>query len=104
WQNRRLDSGKIREQEDDWRNMLSGELPVLAMPLDFPRPARRSFAGNKLEFSIPQDLSRKLAGMAQQRNCTLNTLLFSIYSLLLNQYSGQDDLIKPFLVQPAFDD
>ncbi|HEX3048325.1 MAG TPA: condensation domain-containing protein, partial [Bacillota bacterium] len=98
WQNHRLESGQIKPLEEYWRNLLSGELPSLTLPLDFPRPTRRYFDGNTIEFTLPEDLSRGLERMAGQRNVTLNTLLLSLYSLLLNQYSGQDELIIGSLV------
>ncbi|HEX3043686.1 MAG TPA: amino acid adenylation domain-containing protein, partial [Bacillota bacterium] len=98
WQNHRLESGQIKSQEDYWRNLLSEELPSLTLPLDFQRPTRRCFVGNTLEFTLPEDLCRKLNAVAGERNVTPNTLFLSVYSLLLNQYSGQNDLIIGSLV------
>ncbi|MCP5105018.1 MAG: amino acid adenylation domain-containing protein, partial [bacterium] len=43
WQERRGASRRLREQETFWRRQFPGEIPVLDLPVDFPRPAVQRF-------------------------------------------------------------
>ncbi|MGZ4112778.1 MAG: amino acid adenylation domain-containing protein, partial [Tumebacillaceae bacterium] len=45
WQNGRLENGALAEAEAYWLEKLSGELPVLELPLDHPRPPIRQAKG-----------------------------------------------------------
>ncbi|UCH88669.1 MAG: hypothetical protein JSV49_10515, partial [Thermoplasmata archaeon] len=38
WYNQLIQSGGLEEQEEFWLDTLHGELPVLNLPLDYPRP------------------------------------------------------------------
>ncbi len=93
WQHRMLESEYIKRQKEYWNNMFSGTIPVLNMPLDFKRGNMQTFNGNSIKFDIPPIIVEKLERMAKEQKVTLNILLFSIYSLLLNKYSGQTDIV-----------
>ncbi|MGF6593127.1 amino acid adenylation domain-containing protein [Pseudomonas sp. 2835] len=92
WQRRWLEAGEQARQLDYWRAQLGDEHPVLALPLDYPRPPRPGQAGARHEFNVPQGLAEQLRGAARQHNITLFMLLLSGFGLLLQRYSGQDDI------------
>ncbi|MGX5763543.1 condensation domain-containing protein, partial [Brevibacillus parabrevis] len=46
WQCQRRET--LQSQEKYWLDLLQGELPVLNLPLDHPRPPLQSFAGDKI--------------------------------------------------------
>ena len=98
WQNQQLNGGKIKHQEEFWFEALKGQLPVLKMPLDFNRNDLRSSVGKISKFEIPENLSASLVALARKYDVTLNTLLLSVYSLMLNKYSGQSEIIIGSLV------
>ncbi|MCY7858964.1 non-ribosomal peptide synthetase [Bacillus sonorensis] len=93
WQNARLESEVYREQEAYWLKQLSGELPVLQLPADKPRPQIQSFAGDILEISAGARLNEKLKELAQETGTTLFMVLLAAYQTLLSRYSGQEDII-----------
>ncbi|QMV44170.1 non-ribosomal peptide synthetase [Cohnella cholangitidis] len=107
WQREMLESDGYRQQKQFWLIQLSGELPLLNMPVDYARGDRKAFNGNTLHASISAELKSKLERLAQQRNMTLNSLLFSVYAWMLSQRSGQNDLVVGTLVagrnQPHLD-
>ena len=37
-----------------WKEKLSGDLPVLSMPTNYPRPAIQSFSGNEIRQSADE--------------------------------------------------
>ena len=93
WQNKLLRDGAFQAQGDYWRDVLGEALPVLNMPLDYRRTPNRTFAGAKLTFNLSKVQRERMEKLARIRQTTLNTLAFSIYALLINQFSAQDDLI-----------
>jgi tyrocidine synthetase-3 len=93
WQHYCLTSGKLKEQENYWLNCFSGELPVLRMPTDYPRPSIQQFAGNTISFHFNRQLSQSLNQLMRKTGTTLYMMVLAIYSILLSKYSGQEDII-----------
>ncbi|MCP4155930.1 MAG: amino acid adenylation domain-containing protein, partial [bacterium] len=52
WQNSSTHKQLVKEQEEYWTRLFSGELPVLNLPTDYPRPAIQSFDGNIVSFEL----------------------------------------------------
>lgn len=98
WQNQLFQTEVFKKQESYWLKELEGPIPVLKMPLDFPRPAVRTFEGDTVRFTMDKDQVAKLDIFARKHEVTRNILLFAAYGLLMNQYSGQDDIIIGSLV------
>ena len=76
-----------------WLEKLGGELPVLNLQLDKPRPIRQTLNGSTLFLSFKRDVCAKLRALARANNTTLYTTLLSIFQSFLNRISGQDDII-----------
>lgn len=66
---------------------------MLDLPLDYPRPPARSFAGGRVHLELDSSLTRKMAKLAQRTGTTLYMLLLAAYSTMLSRLSGQDDII-----------
>ncbi|RPK22202.1 non-ribosomal peptide synthase/polyketide synthase [Paenibacillus xylanexedens] len=93
WQHSEAYGQLIQPQKEYWLEQLSGELPVLELPTDFPRPAVQSFDGRTVKFDIGKERTEKLKELAARTGTTLYMVLFSAYSILMHKYSGQEDLI-----------
>lgn len=93
WQREWLKEEQLEKQLAYWREQLAGELPVLQLPTDFPRPAEQSFRGADLRWALPPALTDRLNQLSQQEGATLFMTLLAAYQLLLSRYSGQTDLI-----------
>ena len=93
WQNKFLKSKNMLAQEDYWLEQLSGEIPVLNLPLDYVRPAVKSFIGDKIRFVLDVDLTKKLRKISMETGTTLYMTLLSSINILLMQYTGQEDII-----------
>jgi amino acid adenylation domain-containing protein len=74
-----------------WQQQLSGELPVLHLPTDRPRPAVQTYRGNVHVLPLTAALTEQLKALSKQAGVTLNTLLLAAFQTLLNRYTGQDD-------------
>lgn len=88
-----IESARGQELLDYWRNELSGDLPILNLPLDYPRPQRPGLRGSSHRFRIPSELSSRLRDLAKRLRVTPFVLTMSIFKVLLRRVSGQNDLI-----------
>ena len=93
WQNQLLDSPVMQTHEAYWLTTLAGELPVLQLPTDRPRPAHQQFSGASIEFALDEALVAQLTGIAQRTGGTLFMMMLAAYQVLLSKYAGQEDLI-----------
>jgi amino acid adenylation domain-containing protein len=93
WQLRMLAGPEGERLEAYWRQQLSGELPVLNLPIDRPRPPVRTFRGIAHPLVLGEDLTRGLRAVAREYGTTLYTVLLAALTVLLHRYSGDDDLL-----------
>lgn len=93
WQRDWFASGVVAKQLAFWTQTLAGELPVLALPTDQPRPAVQTLRGDFLRVEIPPDLTRELAALARQESASLFMVLLAAFNVLLYRYSGQQDIL-----------
>ena len=76
-----------------WRQQLSGTLPVLELPTDYPRPAIQTYHGARAHFQLSADLTESLKALSQQEDATLFMLLLAAFQIVCARHSGQEDLI-----------
>ena len=87
------DSGEYAEQLEYWMDRLNGDLPILELPFDNPRPALQTYDGKALTLVLPSDLRDALQKVGRKEKATLFMTLFSAFIVLLHRYSGQGDII-----------
>ncbi|MDP1512981.1 amino acid adenylation domain-containing protein, partial [Paenibacillus ottowii] len=93
WQKEMFAGDSIKKQEEYWLQTFKGDIPVLDMPTDYPRPAVQSFEGDAVSFEINPELSVKLNKLATDNGATLYMVLMAAYNVLLSRYTGQEDII-----------
>ncbi|WP_243391509.1 non-ribosomal peptide synthetase [Paenibacillus sp. GM1FR] len=93
WQHSQEQQERLQHQGAYWLDMFQGELPVLEMPTDYPRPAVQSYEGQTLEFSFDASKTGGLKQLASETGTTLFMVLLAAYNVLLHKYSGQEDVI-----------
>ena len=93
WQREAMQGEALAEQVGFWRNLLRGELPVLQLPTDHPRPKVKSGKGHLKRFDLPQDVIDRLTEIAARQEATLYQILLAAFNVLLHRYSGQDDIL-----------
>ena len=76
-----------------WKKQLGGELPLLDLPTDYPRPPIQSFRGERIWGVISAELADRLQRTGRQQNATLFTVLFAAYNILLMRYSRQENIL-----------
>ncbi|HEV2783795.1 MAG TPA: amino acid adenylation domain-containing protein, partial [Actinophytocola sp.] len=91
WQRESLAGTALAEQVEYWRGQLAG-VPPLELPTDRPRPAVRTTNGAVLEFAVPADVTARLKELASHQDGTLFMSLIAACQLVLQRWSGQDDI------------
>ncbi|MGF7047827.1 fengycin family lipopeptide synthetase D [Paenibacillus sp. DS2015] len=93
WQREQLQGERMKQQEAYWLKQLWGELPVLNMPTDYPRPTLQSFEGGRVRIELERELTDELRQICAREGVTLSMVLLAAYQVLLAKYSGQEDVI-----------
>lgn len=93
WQNAVFRTGAIAKQEEYWLEVFAGEIPVLNLATDYPRPVQQSFQGQRLSFHLNRQLSQKLNRLAKATKTTLYIVLLAAYTILLAKHSNQEDIV-----------
>lgn len=92
WHRALLASSALDHELDYWRETLAGA-PVLRLPTDFPRPDRKTYAGDLHPFTIPAQLITDLRALASRSSVSLFVVLLSAFYLTLARHSGQRDIV-----------
>ncbi|MFV8751414.1 amino acid adenylation domain-containing protein [Nannocystaceae bacterium ST9] len=92
WQARWLRGRRHEQQIGYWIEQLSGRALELALPTDFPRPARQTWRGAGIDVALPAGLSRAAATLASSHGASLFITLLAVYVLELHLVSGQTDI------------
>ena len=93
WQNARLKNPELAPHRRYWHEKLSGELPVLELPVDFPRPPVQTFRGRERAFALDRVRIDALQTLAKQNNATLFMVLMALVKVLLHRHTAQTDII-----------
>ncbi|MCD5970203.1 non-ribosomal peptide synthetase [Pseudomonas quasicaspiana] len=92
WQHDWLEQGELQRQLDYWTTRLGQEHELLALPLDHPRPATRSYRGGRVALRLPSLLESGIRALAQRNGVSLFQLFLGAFALVLQRYAGQSDL------------
>jgi amino acid adenylation domain-containing protein len=91
WQRSRVRDGSLATQLDYWRRQLA-DLPVIALPTDYPRPPLLAYRGGSQEVRIPSGLSDYMKELSRREGTTLFMTGLAAFAALLARYTGQQDL------------
>lgn len=93
WQNEPRQRERLEQQKQYWLQTFAGELPVLQLPTDYPRPHYHSYKGSSVSATLEPDLSHRLRQLAEGTGTTMYMICIAAYSALLHRHTGQEDVI-----------
>ncbi len=93
WHRTQLSGTSLEAHQAYWLEQFSGEIPVLPMPTDFPRPSVKTFAGDIIRQVLDKSLCDELQQFSQQKGVSLFMTLQAIIKTLLYRYTGQEDMV-----------
>ncbi|UJR62444.1 non-ribosomal peptide synthetase [Dickeya zeae] len=80
------------EQLAYWKTTLAGVPQTLALPQDYPRPAKPSYRGELVPLQINVDLHQRLNELARERNMTLSMVLQAALGIYYTQLGAGTDI------------
>lgn len=93
WQQSRLTGEFLEFHKSYWLKQFEGELPVLDLPTDKPRPAAKTYNGGFIQQNTGAEFLGALKELLQKEESTLFMGLLAAVNVLLYRYSGQADMI-----------
>ena len=94
WQHDMLsDEERMKPHEQYWREMLGGELAVLELQTDHPRPAVITSNGGSVEVCIDATSSAGLLSLCRECGVTMMRGALAVWAVTLSKHSGQDEVV-----------
>jgi amino acid adenylation domain-containing protein len=82
-------SDEFEDAASYWHGKFTNGFPVLQLPADHPRRARREFIARRLDHPIPASIVRELRAVAARYGCSFFAVLLSSFSIFLARISRQ---------------
>jgi amino acid adenylation domain-containing protein len=96
WQNLQLESDTAAVHRRYWLNKLAGEIPVINLPLDFPRSPVKTYRGKTLALKLSRTQRDQLLMVGTDSGATLFMTLVAVVKVLLHRYTGENDILVGF--------
>jgi amino acid adenylation domain-containing protein len=92
WQRQWLQGEVLEARLAYWKRQLVG-MSELKLPTDRPRPSVPTFRGAWESLRLSAELSQKLETLSHREGVTLFMTLLAAFLVLLQRYTGQDDIV-----------
>jgi hypothetical protein len=76
-----------------WQKQLAGELPLLELPTDRPRPPVPTYCGASYDFHFDDELCRQVKALAKREGATLYMVLLAAFQVILHHHTDQEDIL-----------
>ncbi len=93
WQTEMLASSTGKQLQEYWQKQLAGEIPILNLPIDRPRPPIQTYQGASSTFKLKEELAQQLYKLAQTEKVDPYIIILSAFQLLLYRYTTQEDIL-----------
>lgn len=102
WERGMLADQGAKKNREYWLQYLEGDITPLELAIQKTQSGGNSFLGASLEKELDPRLIEQLRILAINTRTSLSSIMMAVYFVLLNRYSGQEDIILgiPFLGRP----
>lgn len=84
---------ELRGDEEYWLKEFGGELPLLDLPSDRPRPTLKTFASRREDLRLDPSLTRAVKQAGAREGASFFTTLLASFKALVFRLTGQEDLV-----------
>jgi polyketide synthase PksJ len=84
-----IDEGSAKSY---WNNRLANDLAPLALPFDFPRPARPNFEGELAVLKVHENIASEFQAFVKKQQTTLFSAFVAAVNLLLHSFSFSEEI------------
>lgn len=99
WQSEMQKEGYFKRQTEYWLRRYQTLAPPLELPTDYVRTSYVGFEGRMFSIEVDRKTTDRLRSFAAEKECTLYMVLLSVYYVLLNKFSGQEDIVVGFPIE-----
>lgn len=92
WQINHLSDDIFKDSIEYWKTQLKGHPSEINFPFDRLRNKSLSGYGGREQLKLDDDLSDKIRTLSRGENSTTFMIMLAAFGLLLNKYSGDDDI------------
>ncbi len=93
WQQSWLNEDRIAAELRYWKTTLAGAPPELELPRDHARGPRQTFAADMCHVTVPAAQLAAFRQLGHSNKSTLFMSLLAVFSMLLERYTGQQDIV-----------
>ncbi|RUT44539.1 amino acid adenylation domain-containing protein [Paenibacillus anaericanus] len=93
WQRSFMVDEVLNYHQSYWFDKFQGELPVLELPVDKPRPPVKSSNGSHIIQPLSEGFYHRLQQWCKEEDVTVYMMTLTAYAILLYRYTGQTDII-----------
>ncbi|WP_439896706.1 amino acid adenylation domain-containing protein, partial [Burkholderia ubonensis] len=86
-------SPEAKANREYWLAQCAGHAEPLNLPVDYPRPAVKTFHGERVSLHLDADEAASLRAAARQNGCTLYMMLLAGFNLFLHRIAGQQEIV-----------
>jgi mycobactin peptide synthetase MbtE len=92
WANERKESAGLNDDREFWIKQFSGEVPILYLPVDFPRGVR-SYRSATIGFMLDKKMVASMQQLAENVDCSFFMLFLAFLQVTLYEFTGQEDFV-----------
>ncbi|CAF2107000.1 unnamed protein product [Rotaria magnacalcarata] len=93
WQRKYLSGTRLSSLSEFWKNKLDGFEMLNLIPDCQIRPSKYDYSGDDIKFELKEQTTTGLKQLAKNLNVSLFSLLLSAYTLMLSNYTNQQDIV-----------
>lgn len=93
WQREYLTGEVLDYHQNYWLSKFQGEIPVLELPTDKPRPPVKTSNGSSVIKPLPEGLYQRFESWCREEDVTFYMMSLAAYAILLYRYTGQSDIV-----------
>ncbi|AYZ64937.1 amino acid adenylation domain-containing protein [Burkholderia multivorans] len=86
-------SPEAKANREYWLAQCAGHADPLNLPVDYPRPAVKTFHGERVSLHLDAEEAASLRTAARQNGCTLYMMLLAGFNLFLHRIAGQQEIV-----------
>ncbi len=93
WERDRFEGGLMETELDYWGKQLGGELPILDLPTDRPRPQELSLRGASETLVLRAEVMDQVRTLARHEEVTMFMFMLAAFKAFLHCYTRAEDIV-----------
>lgn len=91
-----MESSEYKHLENFWIDIYKESVPTIELPLDYVRPALRTYNSDRIDFPLDDAIITSLKNIGIKASSSLVTTILAAFEVFLYKITGQNDLVVGF--------